>query len=129
MPHDLSTLRGIIPPLVTPLAGPDSLDVAGLERLLARVLSAPVAGVFVLGTTGEGPNLSHRLRREVIERTLKLVAKRVPVFVGITDTSMADSAALADFAANCGANAVVVAPPYYHKPTSVELRRDRKSVV
>jgi dihydrodipicolinate synthase/N-acetylneuraminate lyase len=123
MPHDLTNLRGIVPPLVTPLAGPDALDVAGLERLLARVLSAPVAGVFVLGTTGEGPNLSHRLRREVIEQTVTLVAGRVPVFVGITDTSMADCAALADFAAGKGADAVVVAPPYYHKPSPAELRR------
>lgn len=119
----LSTLRGIIPPLVTPLADSDRLDIAGLERVLTRVLSAPVAGVFVLGTTGEGPNLSHRLRREVIEQTVRIVAKRVPVFVGITDTSMAESAALADFAAASGASALVVAPPYYHKPTSTELRR------
>ena len=123
MPYVLASLRGIVPPLVTPLAGPDTLDVAGLERLLTRVLAAPVAGVFILGTTGEGPNLSQRLRREVIEQTVKLVAGRVPVLVGITDTSMADSAALADFAADRGADAVVVAPPYYHKPTPAELRR------
>ena len=123
MPHALASLRGIVPPLVTPLSAPDVLDVAGFERLLARVLSAPVAGVFVLGTTGEGPNLSQRLRREVIEQTVKIVSGRVPVLVGITDTSMADSAALADYAADRGANAVVVAPPYYHKPTPVELRR------
>lgn len=123
MPHDLTRMRGIVPPLVTPLSGADALDFAGLERLLARVLSAPVAGIFVLGTTGEGPNLSQRLRREVIENTVKIVAGRVPVLVGITDTSMADSAALADFAASCGADAVVVAPPYYHKPTPAELRR------
>jgi dihydrodipicolinate synthase/N-acetylneuraminate lyase len=123
MPHDLARLRGIVPPLVTPLAGPDTLDVAGLDRLLARVLSAPVAGVFVLGTTGEGPNLSQRLRREVIESTVKIVDGRVPVLVGITDTSMADSASLADYASSAGADAVVVAPPYYHKPTPAELRR------
>ena len=85
MPHDLSNLRGIVPPLVTPLARPDALDVAGLERLLARVLSAPVAGVFVLGTTGEGPNLSHRLRRDVIEQTAKIVAGRVPERLDATD--------------------------------------------
>ena len=111
MPHDLSRMRGIIPPLVTPLAGPDELDRDGLERLLARVLSAPVAGIFILGTTGEGPNLSHRLRRELIVETVRLVNGRVPVLVGITDTSIAESAALADFAAEKGVDAVVVAPP------------------
>lgn len=123
MPHDLSRMRGIIPPLVTPLAGADELDCEGLARLIERVLKAPVAGLFILGTTGEGPNLSHRLRRELIDETTKLVNGRVPVLVGITDTSIADSAALADYAADRGIDGVVVAPPFYHKPTSAELRR------
>lgn len=123
MAHDLSRMRGIIPPLVTPLAGPDTLDRDGLARLVERILRAPVAGLFILGTTGEGPNLSHRLRRELIDATASLVRGRVPVLVGITDTSIADSAALADYAADRGMDGVVVAPPFYHKPTPAELRR------
>ena len=50
-------LRGIVPPLVTPLAGRDELDVAGLDRLLDHVLAGGVTGVFVLGTTGEASSL------------------------------------------------------------------------
>jgi dihydrodipicolinate synthase/N-acetylneuraminate lyase len=118
----VSTLRGIVPPLVTPLSDPDSLDVAGLNRLVEHVLSVPVAGVFVLGTTGEGPNLSGRVRRDVIDRTAAAVRGRVPVLVGITDPSFADTVALAEYAARAGAAAVVAAPPYYHKPSPTELR-------
>lgn len=115
-------LRGIIPPLITPLRGRDELDVAGLERLVAHVLAGGVRGLFVLGTTGEGPNLSHRLRRELVERTCRLAGGRVPVLVGISDTAFVESVELARHAAEAGAAAVVVAPPYYLPEGQPELR-------
>ena len=67
MPHT-SSFRGIIVPLVTPLADRDQLDDAGLERLLERVIAGGVHGVFLLGTTGEAPSLSERLKRDLISR-------------------------------------------------------------
>ena len=112
---------GIFPPLVTPLSGADQLDVAGLERLIEHVLSGSVHGLFVLGTTGEGPALSYRLRRELIERTLRQVDERVPVLVGITDTATKEMASLAVYAAERGAEALVLAPPYYFPNTQPEL--------
>jgi dihydrodipicolinate synthase/N-acetylneuraminate lyase len=107
-------LRGIIPPMVTPLAGPNQLDHAGLERLIDYMVAGGVHGLFVLGSTGEGPSLSHQLRRQLIERTCAHVEGRVPVLVGITDPCYAESIALAQDAAEAGADAVVVAPPYYY---------------
>ena len=59
---------GIIPPLVTPLSDRDALDHAGLERLIEHVVTGGVHGLFILGTTGEAPSLSYRLRRELIDR-------------------------------------------------------------
>jgi 4-hydroxy-tetrahydrodipicolinate synthase len=53
------------------------------------------------------------LRRELIEQTTRLVDRRVPVLVGITDTSLAESIRLAGTAADAGCDAVVVAPTYY----------------
>jgi 4-hydroxy-tetrahydrodipicolinate synthase len=114
-------LHGIIPPLVTPLLDRDTLDVAGLERLIEHVLAGGVHGLFVLGTTGEAPNLGYRLRRELIERTCKLVRGRVPVLVGVTDTAFVESVGLAQHSADCGADAVVLAPPYYFPPGQPEL--------
>jgi dihydrodipicolinate synthase/N-acetylneuraminate lyase len=114
-------LRGIVPPLATPLRERDVLDHAGLERLLEHVLAGGVAAVFVLGTTGEGPALTYRLRYELVERTCEVVAGRVPVLVGITDTSLGESLALAQFAAGAGAAAVVAAPPYYFPCTPADV--------
>lgn len=114
--------HGIVVPLVTPLSDGDSLDEAGLERLIEHVLAGGVQGLFLLGTTGEGPSLSYRLRGELIQRTCRQVRGRVPVLVGITDTAMYESLRVARWAAEAGADAVVVAPPYYLPEAQPELQ-------
>lgn len=112
-------LHGIVPPLVTPLLAADVLDIAGLERLVDHVLAGGVHGLFVLGTTGEGPSLSHAIQRQLVHRVMRVVDGRVPVLVGITDTAMTESVAMARIAEENGAAAVVAAPPYYF-PSSPE---------
>jgi 4-hydroxy-tetrahydrodipicolinate synthase len=115
-------LRGIIPPMITPLRDRDTLDREGLERIIEHVLSGGVSGLFILGTTGEGPSLGYRLRRELVEQTCRLVKGRAPVFVGITDTAFVESLSVARTAAEAGADAVVLAPPYYVPEGQPELR-------
>jgi len=116
-------LRGIVPPMVTPLLDPDTLDVEGLERLLQHLIDGGVHGLFVLGTTGEAPSLSYHLRREVIQRVCRHIGHGLPVLVGVTDTSIAESLELARCAADAGAAAVVAAPPYYFPLDQAELFR------
>ncbi len=111
----------IIPPLATPLLSQDELDHDGMERLIAHVLAGGVSGIFVLGTTGEGPSLSYRLRCDVVRAACQIAAKRVPVLAGITDTSYTESLRLATVAAEAGASAVAVAPPFYLLYSQAEL--------
>jgi 4-hydroxy-tetrahydrodipicolinate synthase len=114
-------LHGIIPPLVTPLTGRDALDHEGLGRLVEHVLAGGVHGIFLLGTTGEAPSLSYRLRRDAIRRACDHVRGRVPVLVGITDTAFVESVRMAAVAADAGATAVVLAAPYYFPAGQPEL--------
>lgn len=114
-------IRGIIVPLVTPLLDGEALDKESLGRLVEHVLAGGVRGIFVLGTTGEGPSLSRRLREEMIRETCQMVKGRVPILAGITDTSFEESLSLARTAADAGAQAVVVAPPYYFPSGQTEL--------
>lgn len=114
-------MRGIIPPMVTPLLNDHTLDKKGLERLVEHLTGGGVHGLFILGTTGEGTSLSYALRREMIALTCKLVRGRIPVLVGITDTSTEESISLAQTAAQSGASALVAAPPYYFGMQQSEL--------
>ncbi len=114
-------LRGIIPPMITPLLDRDTLDAAGLERLVEHLLSGGVHGIFILGTTGEAPSLSYCLRHELVDRVCRHVAGRVPVLVGVTDTSFVESVNLATYAASAGAQAVVLSAPYYFPAGQPEL--------
>jgi dihydrodipicolinate synthase/N-acetylneuraminate lyase len=115
--------EGIIPPLITPLKDRDTLDQDGLERLIEQMISGGVHGLFALGTTGEGPSLSYRLRTEVIQRVCKLVAGRIPVFISVTDTAFVESVRLSGVACDAGADAVVLATPYYFPPDQQELKK------
>ena len=116
-----SPLRGIVPPMVTPLRDRDTLDLEGLERVIEHLLAGGMHGLFILGTTGEAPSLSHRLRRELITHTCRQVRNRVPVLVGITDTSFVESIEIARHAAEAGVQAVVTSAPYYFPAGQPEL--------
>lgn len=121
-PDGGSRISGIVPPMITPLCARDRLDEPGLEHLIERLLAGGVSGLFILGTTGEGPGLSYSLRKQLIDRTCSQVKQRVPVLVGITDTSFVESLNVARWSADAGADAVVVAPPYYLPESQPELQ-------
>ena len=109
--------------MVTPLTDPSTLDKPGLERLIEHLIGGGVNGIFILGTTGEGPSHSYALRRELIERTVAQVQQRVPVLVGVTDTAADEAVNVAKFSHQAKADAVVLAPPSYFKPRQAELLR------
>jgi 4-hydroxy-tetrahydrodipicolinate synthase len=97
------------------------VDADALERLVASLIQGGVHGLFTLGTTGEAPSLSGELRREVIERVCDQCRDRIPVVVGVSDTSVVESLRLAEHAALCGASAVVTTAPYYYPLTQTEV--------
>lgn len=117
-----SSLRGIIVPMVSPLAAADRLDTAGLERLVDRLLHGGVHGIFVLGSCGEGPSLEPALQRELVERVCQQVGGRIPIIVGVTHTCAQETMALARHSADVGADAIVAAPPFYFPLDQSELQ-------
>lgn len=109
----IQNLHGVIPPVVTPLNEDYSLDKVGLDNLIEHLIAGGVHGLFILGTTGEGPHLSHTLRKEVISETVRINKGRLPVLVGVTDTSIEELVDMAEFAKEAGVDAVVLAAPFY----------------
>ncbi len=117
----IKEFHGIIPPVVTPLTTEQQLDIPGLERLLEHMISGGVHGLFILGTTGEGPALGCSLQKEMIRETMRIVKKRLPILTGISSPAFADSVELANFSRSCGCNGVVAAPPCYFNLGDAEL--------
>jgi len=116
----MKKFEGLIPPMVTPLDEKRRLDKAGVKNMVNHLLAGGVDGIFLLGTTGEGPHLSYAIREELVKETCRLVKGRVPVLVGITETDLDDALAFAKKCKGFGAAAVVAAPPYYFKLTQAE---------
>ncbi|CAB9496538.1 4-hydroxy-tetrahydrodipicolinate synthase [Seminavis robusta] len=125
-------LQGIITPLATPLLDHDVLDEPSTRKLLDHVIEGGVAGIFLLGSTGEGPSLSYQTRRNLIQLCCQHTQQQqqqqqqqhhgnIPVLVGISDTAWAETVAMAHCAETCGATAVVLAPPYYFTMGQAEL--------
>lgn len=114
-------LKGIIPPIVTPLLSNNEIDGEGLKKLIEHLISGGVHGIFLLGTTGEATNLSYKLRKDFIKQACDLINKRIPVMVGITDTCMEGALDIANASKEAGADALVIAPPYYIPMDEIEM--------
>lgn len=117
----MKKIKGIIPPMVTPLLDNEHLDVEGAKRIADHMIDGGVSAIFLLGTTGESQSIAMHLRFEFVELMCRHIAGRVPVLVAVTETSMEDSLKLADHAKACGAAAVVAAAPYYFPANQQEL--------
>lgn len=122
-------LCGIIPPLVTPLKDNETLDIESLERLIEHLIAGGVHGLFILGTTGEEQSLSYDVRKQMIRESCRINKGRLPLLACITDTSIVESIRLARVAADCGADGVVSAPPYYFATGQPELAQFYEELV
>jgi 4-hydroxy-tetrahydrodipicolinate synthase len=104
---------GVIPPLVSPLTASGDVDASGLIRLVESLIIQGVSGLFVLGSSGEGPWLTPRQRDDVVRITVETAAGRVPVLAGVLDPGPAAVIESVRRAEAHGANAVVATTPYY----------------
>ena len=117
----LLPLKGIIPPMITPLKSNDELDRPGVEKLIEHIIEGGVHGLFLLGTNGEGPSLSYRIKKEFLKLSCEIIKGRVPVLVGITDSAFSEAIEMAEYSKSVGADSVVVAPPFYFPATETEM--------
>jgi 4-hydroxy-tetrahydrodipicolinate synthase len=76
---DSTSLRGIIPPICTPLTDECEIDVPSVHSLIEYVIKSGVHGVFAFGSTGEGTSLTGRQRQVLLENVIAAVKGRVPV--------------------------------------------------
>src|SRR5229473_4332649 len=114
-------IRGIIPPVATPMQANEDLDLPRLRWFLDGLIHEGVHGVFVLGTNSEFYALDEHEKQQVIATTVEHVRKRVPVYAGTGAESTREAVRLTKLAEREGADGVSVITPYFVSPSQQEI--------
>jgi len=123
----MATLSGVWLPIVTPFHD-GAVDFASYEKLIEHYLAAGIGGIFPLGTTGESPTLDDDECEALIERTLGVVAGRVPVFVGIGSNSTAKTLKMLRRLDGYDFAGIVSVCPYYNRPSQDGMREHFRQI-
>jgi N-acetylneuraminate lyase len=107
--------------MFTPFHADGSLNLRRVRPMVDQLLSQGVAGLYVLGSTGEGPSLTTEERLRVAEAAVKAAAGRVPVIIQAGHNSLAEARGFAAHAQSIGADAVSATPAAYFKPESLDI--------
>jgi 4-hydroxy-tetrahydrodipicolinate synthase len=114
--------HGVLPALITPFTDDgDAIDRRALAAIVDRLVDAGVGGLVPGGSTGEFTTLTNAERRQVVEVTVKAAGGRVPVVAGTGALSTRETVELSVHAAQAGAAAVMIVPPFYEALSWPEL--------
>ena len=119
--------KGSFTALITPFRN-GQIDEEAFRRLVEWQISEGTHGLVPVGTTGESPTLSHAEHKRIVELTVDIAGRRVPVIAGAGSNATSEAVDFARHAARVGAKAVLVVTPYYNKPTQEGLFRHFKAI-
>jgi 4-hydroxy-tetrahydrodipicolinate synthase len=114
-------IRGIIPPVATPMKANEDLDLPRLRSFLDHLIDGGVHGIFVLGTNSEFYALDEAEKQAVIATTVEHVRGRVPVFAGTGAESTREAVRLTKMAEREMVQGVSVITPYFVLPSQQEI--------
>jgi dihydrodipicolinate synthase/N-acetylneuraminate lyase len=108
-------LQGIFPPITTPFYPDGEVYYKKLEANVERYSRTPVAGIVVLGSTGEAILLSDQERRDVLKTALAAAAPNKVMIAGTGIESAHETLRLTEYAAELGYDAAMIRTPHYYK--------------
>src|SRR5437868_13555410 len=114
--------------LVTPFRADQSLDEAGMRRLVRRQIEAGIDFLVPCGTTGESPTLTRDEHLRVAQITVEEAKGRVPVLAGAGGYNTAEVIELAQELAQIGVDGILSVTPYYNKPTQEGLYQHYRAI-
>ncbi|MCH8487796.1 MAG: 4-hydroxy-tetrahydrodipicolinate synthase [Candidatus Cyclonatronum sp.] len=114
--HNLR-LEGVYTAIVTPFTEDGSLDLAAFGKLLDWQLEGGVSGVVVCGTTGESPTVSEAEFVQLLDLARKKLSGRALLIAGTGTNCTQTTITRSKLAREHGAQALLIASPYYNKPT------------
>jgi len=108
--------------MVTPFRD-GKVDESRLREQIEYQINSGIDGLVPVGTTGESPTLDFPEHERVIELTVQVARKKVPVIAGVGGNATSEALELHGFAKKVGADAGLSVNPYYNKPTQEGLYR------
>ena len=108
-------LHGILPPITTPFYPDGKVYYKKLESNVERYSRTPVAGIVVLGSTGEAIMLSDQERRDVLKCVRQAAAPNKVLIAGTGIESAIETLRLTEYAAELGYDVAMVRTPHYYK--------------
>jgi 4-hydroxy-tetrahydrodipicolinate synthase len=114
-------VRGIIPPIVTPMLANEEVDYPRLCQFIDHQIACGVHGIFVLGTTGECYALDADEKQKIVATAVAHVNKRLPVYAGTGAESTREAIKHTQMAEREGVDAVSIITPYFIMPSQAEI--------
>jgi 4-hydroxy-2-oxoglutarate aldolase len=108
-------LSGILPPITTPFYPDGNVYFKKLESNVERYSRTPVAGIVVLGSTGEAVMLSDQERRDVLKCAREATAPNKVLIAGTGIESAVETLRLTEYAAELGYDVAMVRTPHFYK--------------
>ncbi|MBL3808039.1 MULTISPECIES: dihydrodipicolinate synthase family protein [Streptomyces] len=121
-------LRGVVPPVCTPLDASGEVDTASLAQLVEHLVGGGVHGLFALGSSSEVAFLTDPQREVALRTVVEAAAGRVPVLAGAIDMTTPRVLAHAEAARKAGADALVATAPFYARTHPREIARHFRTV-
>src|SRR5579864_3526089 len=108
-------LSGIFPPITTPFYPEGNVYFKKLEANVERYSRTPVAGIVVLGSTGESIMLSDQERRDVLKTARESAAPHKVLIAGTGIESAIETLRLTEFAAELGYDVALIRTPHFYR--------------
>ena len=118
---DREKYTGVVVPMISPFLPDGTIDAPAARRVVDRLVSGGVAGVFPLGTTGERASMTASQRLRLMEIVAEHLGDRSMLYAGIAGNCLSDSIDAARAYAKLGATAVVAHPPSYYPLGDAEM--------
>jgi len=108
-------LHGIFPPVTTPFYPEGNVYYKKLEHNVERYSRTPVAGIVVLGSTGEAVMLSDQEQRDVLKTAREFAAPTKVLIAGTGRESAIETLLLTEYAADLGYDAALIRTPHFYR--------------
>ena len=108
-------LQGIFPPLTTPFYADGNIYYKKLEHNVERYSRTPIAGMTILGSTGEAVMLSDQEQRDVFKTAREAAAANKVLIAGTGRESAIETLKLTEYAAELGYDVALIRTPHFYR--------------